>query len=62
MHVDDIKSRLHDALHRGHSKATEQELAEVTAVVIAIVAEVATELATVIGSLAERVSRLEEAS
>lgn len=59
MNTEHIKSRLQDALHRGHHKATEVELAEVTAVVLAIVGEVTAELATVIAELAERVEALE---
>jgi hypothetical protein len=59
MNKDHVRERLHDALHRGGTKATEQELAEITAVVLAVVAEVATELAEVIGDLAARVEALE---
>ena len=53
--------RLHDALHRGGAKATEEELVEVTAVALAVVAEVVAELATVIGELTARVKALETA-
>jgi len=59
MNAEHIQSRLHDALHRGHRKATEGELAEVTAVVLAIVTEVTVELAVVIAELAARVQALE---
>jgi hypothetical protein len=59
MHTDQVRQRLHDALHRGGAKATEQELAEITAVVLAVVAEVASELAEVIGDLGARVEALE---
>ena len=58
MHADDIKDRLHGALHR-HPKASEAEVAEIAAVVLAIVAEVTVELAAVIGELAARVEVLE---
>jgi hypothetical protein len=55
----DNAQRLHNALHRGGAKATEEELADITAVVLAVVAEIATELAEVIGELAARVEALE---
>ena len=42
MHVDKIKSRLHTAMRRGHTEATEEELTAVAAVVLAVVAEVTT--------------------
>jgi predicted RecB family endonuclease len=48
-------------MHRGSHKATEDELAEVTAIVLAIVGEVTLELATVIAELAERLEALERA-
>jgi len=54
-----LQKRLHDALHRGHRKATEEEVAEVTAVVLTIVAELTDELALVIAELADRVEALE---
>ncbi|HXM76405.1 MAG TPA: hypothetical protein VN971_06505 [Thermoanaerobaculia bacterium] len=54
-----FQKRLHDALHRGHRKATEEEVAEVTAVVLTIVAELTGELALVIAELADRVEALE---
>ena len=57
MNAEHIQSRLHDALHRGHRKATEQELAEVTAVVLAIVTEVTAELAAVIAETMPACSR-----
>jgi hypothetical protein len=59
MDTDHVRQRLHDALHRGGTKATEQELAEITAVVLAVVAELATEIADVLGDLATRVEALE---
>ena len=62
MKAEDVRSRLHNAMHRGSKKATEDELAEITAVVLAIVTEVSAELAVVIAELAERVERLEGAS
>jgi hypothetical protein len=58
MHADDIKDRLHGALHR-HPKATEDEVEAVAVVVLAIVGEVTAELAIVIGELAARVDALE---
>ena len=39
MSVDDVKTRLHGALHR-HPKATEDEVEAIAAVVLAIVADV----------------------
>jgi len=48
-------------MHRGSHKATEAELAEVTAVVLAIVGELAAEMAVVISDLAGRVDALEAA-
>ena len=61
MDAEHIKGRFHDALHRGHRKATEEELAEVTAVVLAIVTELTAEMAEVIAALAARVETLEAA-
>jgi hypothetical protein len=58
MHVDDIKTRLHGALHR-HPKASEAEVEAIAAVVLAIVGEVTVELAVVIAELAGRVEALE---
>jgi NTP pyrophosphatase (non-canonical NTP hydrolase) len=60
MNEDHVKGRLHDAIHRGHRKATEEELAEVGAVVLAIATELATELAVVVADLAARVEALEK--
>lgn len=54
-----MKARLHDAMHRGRGKATEDELEEVAAVVLAIVGEVALELSVLIVDLEERVAALE---
>ncbi|MBV8950542.1 MAG: hypothetical protein JOZ99_06690 [Actinobacteria bacterium] len=54
-----IQQRLHDALHRGHRKVTEDEVAEITAIVLTIVTELTGELAVVIAELAERVEALE---
>ena len=61
MPAEHLRQRLHDALHRGGAKATEEELVEITAVVLAIVAEVTAEIAVVIGELAARVEALETA-
>jgi hypothetical protein len=46
-------------MHRGSTKATEGELAEVTAVVLAVVGEVTAEMAVLIADLEERVAALE---
>lgn len=59
MDKEHVKSRLHDAMHRGHTKATEEELGEVAAVVLAIIGEVTVELSVVIADLAARVAALE---
>jgi hypothetical protein len=59
VNAEDVKTRLHHAMHRGSKKATEEELAEITTVVMAVVAEVTAELAVVIAEVAERVDRLE---
>ena len=59
MKAEQIKERLHLAAHRGHSKATEEELEAVTAIVLAILAEVTAELAAVIGELSARLEALE---
>jgi hypothetical protein len=58
MHADDIKTRLHGALHR-HPKATEGEVEAIAAVVLAIVGELTAELAVIIGELEGRVVALE---
>ena len=58
MAVEDIKDRLHGALHR-HPKATEDEVEAIAAVVLAIVGELTLELAAVIADLAARVEKLE---
>ena len=50
-----LQQRLHDALHRGHRKVTEDEVAEITAVVLTIVTELTGELALVLAELADRV-------
>ena len=60
MQVDDVKARLHDALHR-HSKATEDEVSAIAAVVLAVVGEVTIELAAMIADLGSRVEALEAA-
>jgi hypothetical protein len=60
MHVDDVKARLHGALHR-HPKATEGEVEAIAVVVLAIVGELTAELAVVIADLASRVETLEAA-
>jgi hypothetical protein len=57
-----IKNRLQDALHRGHRKASEEELGEVAAVVLAVIGEVTVELAAVIAELAARLDALEARS
>jgi hypothetical protein len=49
MNVDDVKNRLHGALHR-YTKATEDEVEAVAAVVLAIVGELTAELAVVIAA------------
>jgi len=54
MKEEHVETRLHDAIHRGSKKATEEEVA---AVVLAIVTEVTAELALVIADLAGRVER-----
>lgn len=54
-----LQQRLRDALHRGHRKVTEDEVAEITAVVLTIVTELTGELALVIAELADRVEALE---
>ena len=62
MNVDQVKSRLHGAMHRGHAgQATEDELGAVAALVLAVVGEVTAELALVIAELAERIEVLEAA-
>jgi hypothetical protein len=58
MAVEDIKARLHGALHR-HPKATEEDVEAIAAVVLAIVGELTAELAVVIADLALRVEVLE---
>ena len=60
MNAEQIRTRLHDALHRGHRKATEEELADVTAVVLAVVTELTVELVEVIANLTSRVEALEK--
>ena len=60
MHVDDVKARLHTALHR-HPKANEDEVAAIAAVVLAVVGEVTIELAAMIADLGTRVEALEQA-
>ena len=57
-----IRQRLHDALHRGHRKATEEEVSEVAAFVLAIVTELTAEMALVIAELEARVATLEARS
>ena len=61
MNAEHIRDRLHEAMRR-HPKASEEELAEVTAVVLAVVGEVTAELAIVIADLAARVEALEATS
>jgi len=54
-----VRDRLHDALHRGSPKATEDDVAGVAAVVLQIVAELTGELAVIIAELGERLDALE---
>ena len=61
MNEHHIRERLDSALHRGGHKATEEELAGVTAIVLAVVGEVAGELAVLIAELRDRVDALEAA-
>jgi hypothetical protein len=58
MAVDEVKARLHGALHR-HPKASEEEVEAIAVVVLAIVGEVTAELALVIADLEARVEALE---
>ena len=44
MNSDSIKNRLHDALHRGHQKATDEDLA-VTEILVVAMTEVVAEIA-----------------
>lgn len=55
MKAEHIRDRLHEAMRRS-PKASEEELAEVSAVVLAIVGDVTAELAVVIADLAARVA------
>jgi hypothetical protein len=57
-----IRQRLHDALHRGGHKVTEDEVADVAAVVLTVVAELTAELVTLIADLTARVEALEGAA
>jgi len=59
MPKEQVRERLHNALHRGGKKATEEELEAVTEVVLLVVAEVVGELAVVIGDLETRVAAIE---
>lgn len=61
MAVEQIKERLHAALHRGGKKASEEELDAVTEVVLLVVTEVTAELAVLIADLEARVAALEGA-
>ncbi len=58
MNSHHIKDRLDAALHRG-GRATEEELAAVTALVLVIVSELTGELAVMISELRDRVAVLE---
>jgi alkylhydroperoxidase/carboxymuconolactone decarboxylase family protein YurZ len=58
MDEEHVKTRLDDAMQRGHG-ATEEELGEVAAVVLTIVGEVTLELSLLIAELADRVAALE---
>ena len=55
----DIKERLHNALHRGHKKASEEEAAEVAAVALVIMTEVIVELTEVLADFELRLEALE---
>ena len=59
MNTEQVRERLHGAMHRGKGKATEAELEAVAALVLAIVGEVTAELALVIAELAGRIEALE---
>ncbi len=59
MALDQIKERLHDALHRGHKRGTDEELAA-TEIILVAVSEVVAELAIVLAELEARVEALEE--
>jgi hypothetical protein len=61
MPKEHMTQRLHDALHRGSNKVTDEELAEVTVAVIAVVGELIAELVEVIADLELRVEALEGA-
>ena len=54
-----IKERLHNALHRGHKKATEDDVAEVAAVALVIMTEVVVELTEVLADFELRLEALE---
>jgi hypothetical protein len=56
---ENIRQRLHDAVHRGGGKVTEDELAEVTAAVLVVAGELIAELVEVIAELEARVDALE---
>ena len=58
MAIDEMKARLHGALHR-HPKASEDEVEAIAVVVLAIVGEVTAELALVIADLEARIEALE---
>jgi hypothetical protein len=58
MNRDEIKNRLHDALHRGHKKASDEEL-EATEIMLVAVTEVVAEVAILIADLELRVAALE---
>lgn len=58
MEADDVKARLHDALHR-HAKASEAEVEAVARVVLAVVGELTAELAVMLSDLATRIKALE---
>jgi hypothetical protein len=51
-------SRLHDALHRGHKKAKDEEL-EATEIVLVALTEVVGELAVLLAELELRIAVLE---
>jgi hypothetical protein len=59
MAKEHLKTRLHDALHRGGNKVTDEELAEVTAAVVVVTGEMIIELVEVIAELEARIDALE---
>ncbi|HEX9467355.1 MAG TPA: hypothetical protein VGA11_02990 [Acidimicrobiia bacterium] len=60
MAKEHLTQRLHDALHRGGSKVTDEDLAEVTAAVLLVTGEMILELVEVIADLETRIEALEK--